>query len=195
MMKNDNINLSHIPYLNHIHNLAQYDSDIRLYCEKVVFRTYPKFYCDDVVQDSYIKLFRAISKGGSVNGGFIAVTLHNTFKTMVGKEKRLDRNYEDYGSNIYEDGMHIKTNFDSICIEDDNYFEILEEKLENERLYEEIDRRVSKLRWYDRQIFIYSQQMSLLELSRRTGISYRKIYTSYNDSKLKIGIIKKDKKR
>ena len=67
-------------------------------------------------------MFRTISKGGSVNGGFIAVTLHNTFKTMVGKEKRLDRNYEDYGSNIlYEDVMHIKTNFDRICIEDGNW--------------------------------------------------------------------------
>ena len=164
-----------IKNINNIHDLSFYDSIIRNYC----YRMCKSELADDIVQEMYIKANRAFNKGKVVDGGYIVRILkHNWIDHLRLREKIDNLGELDY----------------TLELEDD-FIENFNSKVADEILYEEMYKRIDSLDWYDKKVLELSREMSLLELSKRSKISYRSLIYSRMKIDEKIGIIRKRNKK
>lgn len=131
---------------------------------------------EDIVQEMYINLHKYFEKYPDkiINGGFVSLSLRNTLKNYWETLKRKDNNYDWEKQELVYD-------------ESD---EEIEEKLKDEVLYEEMERRMEELPWYERKVLEYSLEMHITELARKSGINYQNLVYSLAKAKTKIGIVK-----
>ena len=169
--------LSVIKDVNSLEELSKYDKIIRNKCKELI--KCPDT-AEDIVNDMYIKIHGAFEKGVTVNGGYVFITLKNLINNYYKKNNRLDFGNAEEDSKIPD-------------IEDD-YDEVVEGKLYKEELYDEMERRIDTLHWYDKAVLEYEEKYNLSELSRKTGISYRSLNHTKDKIKKKLGI-KKDSKK
>ena len=177
-----------IKNINNIHDLSFYDSIIRNYCyrmcnselaDDIVQKMCNSELADDIVQEMYIKADRAFKKGKVVDGGYIVRILkHNLIDHLRLREKTDNLGYIDYELEL-----------------EDDFIENFNSKVADEILYEEMYKRIDSLDWYDKKVLELSREMSLLELSKRSKISYRSLIYSRIKIDEKIGIIRKRNKK
>jgi len=167
------INLSTITNITNIEQLSQHYELIRKYAHQM--NPLIKEQMDDVVQDAFIKLSDIFLKypGKEIDGGYVALTLSSILKN----QQKAYTNKMDFGNDNYEA---------TIPDTPDNYEEILQHKLEEEYKYIQYEDKKKLLSWYERKILDYSLMMSLSELSRHTGISYKSLSWSLKKIKEKL---------
>jgi len=156
------VNLSTISNITSIEGLSEHYILIRKYAHQMNPKL--KEQMDDVVQDAFIKLADIFLKypGKEIDGGYVALTLSSILKN----QQKAYINKMDFGNDIYDA---------TIPDTPDNYEEVLQHKLEEEERYLEYENKKKLISWYDRKVLEYSLVMSLSELSRHTGISYKSL--------------------
>ncbi len=169
--------MSHIKGITTLEQLTQYDELFRSYAYKMCedFEI-PTDFADDLVNDMYIKVNKSFVNDKIINGGYIVRTLKNLFINHCDFEKkRLKRNLI-IGEHIPEIEYDIS--------------ETIEEKMADEKLYEEMEERIESLNWYEKSILKISQTTSLLQLSKDSKISYKSLIYSKRKINSKLGITK-----
>lgn len=173
-MKKKQDNLNTIQDIHSLEELSKYDRIIRKYMKE-------KLQCeetaDDLVNDMYIKMHTVFERDKVINGGYIFLVLKNLHLNHL----KAHTNRYDFGNLI--EGASIPD------IEDDSV-ETIEEKEELELKYEEIERRVAKLTWYEKKILELESTMSLSELSKKSGIGYSSLISSRDKLRAKLGYLK-----
>ena len=134
---------------------------------------------DDLVNDFYLKVDKVFKNGRVVNGGFVGISLRNAYTNYLKGQNKLDFGFDDTDHHIPD--------------KVDDYYEVLEQKINNEEYYQVIFERIDTLNWYEMKILECWLIKPLTELAADTGISYKSLYYSLNKIKIKIGI-KNDKK-
>lgn len=170
--------LSAIKKTRSLEDLCKYDSIIR---DKARTMIKCPDIAEDIVNDMYLKIHEAFLRGKIVDGGYVFMTLKNMITNHHKKNNRLD-----FGS----------TEAEAIIPEsEDDSSIVIKEKIDQEALYDEIDRRVENLHWYEKSVLNFESSMSLLELSRQTGISYRSLNHTRDKIRTKLGIKPNTKKQ
>lgn len=161
--------------IKNITELSRYDTIIR---KKAKLMCNNNIIYDDIVNDMYILIDAKLKEGKIINGGYVFLTMKNLLTNYYKKQNKLDfgLDYEATIPEIFDDS-------------EDN----IESKEYKETLYEELNNRISQLTWYEQKLMQYSKEMSLLELHRQSGISYRSLIYSKNKINAKIGLIKNKK--
>lgn len=168
--------MRNIKNITSITELSKYDKTIREHA-KILIKD-PNT-ADELVQEMYLNLHKYFQKYPNkiIDGGLVSVTLRN-----------LHRNYLAYEVNRYDrGGWDYEVTFPDLPDETEG---IIHEKLKMEELYDEVDRKVAGLSWYEKKVLEYSQIMSLSELSRQSNISYISLIYSKNKINDKLGITK-----
>lgn len=118
----------------------------------------------NAVQEAYIKLVkhadkRIIHEDGSVNKGYMYLTIRSTCNTIYNEEKK---QMKDVGAN-------------TAALEQP---EMTEEQLCFQLIMDNVDEYMKTWPWYDRTLFtLYKNTtMSLRELAKETGISWMSIH-------------------
>ena len=121
---------------------------------------------EDDVQDMYIKLYK-YKNGQNINDAYIFFTLRSVVATRQKIESRITT-----------------VDISDMPIEDDS-FNDLEQKLNEEKRIEFVDQLVSSLHWYDSKLFkIYRDTgMSYRKIAKETGISYVSIFNTIKNVK------------
>jgi|TARA_R110002020_G_scaffold9010_3_gene36092 DNA-directed RNA polymerase specialized sigma24 family protein len=121
---------------------------------------------EDLVQEMYIKIIIKVKKGldisyneNEINYYYIFRTLNSLYIDLVRKKK-----------NIYIEGLENIKNKEN----DPDYL----------RVYEEIEKELDKMYWYDKRIFeLINGGESIASLSRKTHIPYYSLYNTYTKVK------------
>lgn len=167
--------LNIIKNISSLEELSKYDDIIRLQAKRLI--KCPET-ADDLVNDMYIKLHKTMQNGTIINGGYVHITLKNLYTNHL----KFDTNRYDRGDSYYEA---------KIPEFEDTFEEDFQDKLELEEQYEEIERRIKELTWYEKKILEFEELISLSELSRQSGITYRSLCYSRDKIREKLGVIKK----
>ena len=130
------------------------------------------YLCEDVVQESYIKINKLIEKKGldisydqDVNYFYMYRTLKSLFLDLCRKEAKITKVNIDYLEKFVQE-------------EETKQYKDIEGKMR------ELNTLLDKMYWYDRKIFdLISDGMSIAELSKQTGISYYSLYNTYKNIK------------
>lgn len=157
--------------ISSLDELAKYDQLFRDYTNGFVT---DKSIADDVVQDMYLKLSKAFENGKVVNGGYIVITLKNLYLNHL---KIVDRYNKGDETSEYVPQEKV-----------DDFDKVLEDKLEEEKQYQLIEEKIDKLSWFEKSIIQFEMKMSLYQLSKKSGISYRSLIYSKNKINNKLGI-------
>lgn len=165
------INLNIIKDVSTIEELSKFDTLIRKYSKSIIPCNDT---ADDIVNDMYIKLNSVMERGSIINGGYVYITLKNLYSN----HRKININRYDFG-NAYE-CSYIPDN-----INDDLD---IDNKIMIEGLYNDMDDRISLLSWYEQKILSFSYIISMSELSRKSGISYRSLCYSKLKINEKLGI-------
>ena len=143
-------NLSHLPNkITSLEQLVPYYRDLEQF---VRYNIVNNEITIDVLNEALLRLDSYFKRGKVLNQGYIAITLYSEYDRYIAKEKRFSHN----------------GNLDKI---DESPY-VIEDKIEMELLYDELDVKLSKLTWYEKEILKYSHTMKLAQLSRETKISY-----------------------
>lgn len=132
---------------------------------------------EDLVQEMYIKMHRLINTGTNImynddeiNYFYVFRTLRTMFIDLTRKQKKINIISIDTEEFIehYKTQLDIKTQV-HLSDEEDLMF-----------LYNEVNRVLDDLHWYDRKIYQYIEDgESVKSLSDKTKISYYSIYNTY----------------
>tara|TARA_R100001460_G_scaffold97786_1_gene140439 strand:- start:632 stop:1132 length:501 start_codon:yes stop_codon:yes gene_type:complete len=133
---------------------------------------------EDIVQECYIKLDRLIKSGTDfmyneteINHFYVFRTLRSMFIDLKRKEAR--HGWVDI------EGISNKI-FDKYAMVLDYEFDISEK-------YEEIQKELKSMHWYDQRVYSYIEGgESIASLSEKTDISYYSLYNTYKNVKKKL---------
>ena len=168
------VNLSIIKNVRSLEDLAPDYELIRKYAHQINPNQAEQL--DDIVQDTFIKLHTMFEKYPNkvIDGAYVASAL----KSVYLDDKKSVSNRIDLGSKDKEA---------VIPDTEDTYQEVLETKLDEERrIWNKFDEVINSLSWYDRKVYEYSLVMSVLELSRRSDITYNSLIWTINKVKHKL---------
>lgn len=168
------VNLSTIKNVRSLADLATHYKLIREYAHQINPNQAEQL--DDIVQDTLLKLHTMLEKYPNkvIDGAYIASAL----KSVYLDDKKSLSNRIDLGSKDKEA---------TIPDTQDTYQEVLETKLYEERIiWNKFDEVIDSLSWYDRKVYEYSLVMSVLELSRRSDITYDSLIWTINKVKQKL---------
>lgn len=134
--------------------------------------------CEDIVQEMYLKAHTLINKGVDISYGeeinyfYIYKILRSLFLDLCRKEKKITKVNIEYLERFVDE-------------EDVREYKDIEGKMK------ELDTLVDKLYWYDAKVFrlLTEDNMSIAELSKKSGISYYSLYNTYKNVK---SLIKKE---
>lgn len=126
---------------------------------------------EDIVQECYLKLDKLlkngldISYGDDINYYYVYKSLKALYLDLYRKEKK-----------IFKVGIEALDKY--ISDEEDR------PPLDVNSKIKELDTLLDKVFWYDKKVFnIISSGTSIMELSRKTGISYYSLYNTYSNVK------------
>lgn len=165
-----------IKNITNLDELVVFDKIIRKYTLGI---TNCSSTADDITQDMYIKVHKAMEKGKIIDGGYIVITLKHLFLDNIKNENKKDK-----GTSTCE--AFIPDQYDD---SDEN----IEEKNEIERRYNILIERINNLNWYEQSLLKLMGTNSLLSISRSTHISYDSLIHSKKKINKKLGIIKPKK--
>jgi RNA polymerase sigma factor (sigma-70 family) len=128
--------------------------------------------CEDLCQEMYIKVHTLISNGTDISYGddinhfYIYRILRSLFIDLCRKEKKVIKVNIDYLEKFVQE-------------------EEVKEYKDIEGKMKELDSLLDKVYWYDAKVFnlIAEQNISIAELSKKTGISYYSLYNTYKNVK------------
>tara|TARA_R100000152_G_C6730109_1_gene154897 strand:+ start:97 stop:594 length:498 start_codon:yes stop_codon:yes gene_type:complete len=128
--------------------------------------------CEDLCQEMYIKVHTLISNGTDISYGddinhfYIYRILRSLFIDLCRKEKKVIKVNIDYLEKFVQE-------------EEAKEYKDIEGKMK------ELDSLLDKVYWYDAKVFnlIAEQNISIAELSKKTGISYYSLYNTYKNVK------------
>lgn len=134
--------------------------------------------CEDIVQEMYLKAHTLINKGVDISYGeeinyfYIYKILRSLFLDLCRKEKKITKVNIEYLERFVDE-------------EEVREYKDIEGKMK------ELDTLVDKLYWYDAKVFrlLTEDNMSIAELSKKSGISYYSLYNTYKNVK---SLIKKE---
>lgn len=165
-------NINQIKNITSLTELAKHDTEIRHHAKSFIRC---KQTADDIVNDMYISICKILSEGDrNINGGYIHMTLNNLYTNHL----KFYVNRRDFGTMTYE--AYIPES-------EEDFDDILSDKMADEKLYDIIDEMIADLTWYEQKILEFEKTMSLLELSKRTGISYRSLIYTRQKIRIKLG--------
>ena len=128
-------------------------------------------YCEDIVQQMYLKCHTLISNGTDISYGdqinhfYIYRILRSLFIDLCRKEKKIIKVNVDYLEKFVEE-------------------EEVKEYKDIEGKMKQLDNVLDEVYWYDRKVFdLISSGMSIAELSKKTNISYYSLYNTYKNVK------------
>jgi DNA-directed RNA polymerase specialized sigma24 family protein len=160
--------LSVIKNITNLNQLAEFDDNIRAYAKMKIKNDY---LADDIVGDTYVKLFDIMSGGKVINGGYVIMTINSIWLNKLKVENR-------YGD---------ECEFEMI----DNIEEVMAEELVIQEQFDTFQGMLNELPLFERLLFRYTRIMTLMEISKRSKISYNTIRNSNNIVKDKLGLRKK----
>ena len=128
--------------------------------------------CEDLCQEMYIKVHTLISNGTDISYGddinhfYIYRILRSLFIDLCRKEAKITKVNIDYLEKFVQE-------------------EEVKEYKDIEGKMKELDSLLDKVYWYDAKVFnlIAEQNISIAELSKKTGISYYSLYNTYKNVK------------
>ena len=128
--------------------------------------------CEDIVQEMYLKAHTLISNGTDISYGaeinhfYIYRILRSLFIDLCRKEAKITKVNVEYLEKFVEE-------------------EEVKEYKDIEGKMKELDSLLDKVYWYDAKVFnlIAEQNISIAELSKKTGISYYSLYNTYKNVK------------
>ena len=134
--------------------------------------------CEDIVQEMYLKANTLINSGTDISYGddishfYIYKILRSLFLDLCRKEAKITKVNIDYLEKFIQE-------------EDIKEYKDIEGKMK------QLDTLVDKLYWYDAKVFrlLTEENMSIAELSKKSGISYYSLYNTYKNVK---SLIKKE---
>ncbi len=125
----------------------------------------------DITQEMYIKMDGLLKKGLDISYGD-QINYYYIYKTL--KALYLDLNRKE--KKIFKVGIEALEKY--ISEEDQALPKDINSKIK------QLDNVLDSVFWYDRKVFnIISSGTSIMELSRKTGISYYSLYNTYNNVK------------
>lgn len=173
--KDSKYKMSIIKDINTLEQLSKHDTLIRNHTKEFIKCNDT---ADDLVNDMYLSLNRAMLKGKVIDGGYVHITLQNLYKNYL----KFKVNRFDFGDSINEA---------KIPEFEDKFEDTYQDKIYEESLYEEIEARIENLTWYEKKILEFEDVISLSELARQSGITYRSLCYSRDKMRDKLGVIKK----
>jgi len=127
---------------------------------------------EDIVQECYIKLDKLLKKGLDISYGNSDINYYYVYKTL--KALYLDLNRKE--KKIFKVGIEALEKY--ISEEEQRPKKDINTKIR------QLDNVLDSVSWYDRKVFnIVSSGTSIMELSRKTGISYYSLYNTYSNVK------------
>jgi len=128
--------------------------------------------CEDIVQEMYLKANTLINSGTDISYGddinhfYIYKILRSLFLDLCRKEAKITKVNIDYLEKFVQE-------------EDIKEYKDIEGKMK------QLDTLVDKLYWYDAKVFrlLTEENMSIAELSKKSGISYYSLYNTYKNVK------------
>jgi len=136
-----------------------------------------KMSAEDLTQDMYIKMHNWIERNGKkykhliyqndqINYFLVYRALNSIFIDMCRKESKITKVNIEYLEKFVEE-------------EDRKEYKDIEKKMK------QLDTLVDKLYWYDAKVFrlLTEENMSIAELSKKSGISYYSLYNTYKNVK------------
>jgi len=131
-------------------------------------------YCEDIVQEMYIKLLKyttkeKIVKNGNVNKSYVWFTLRSIFLSAIKERNKIDKVR-------IGDGVEIE------------YVCELEESIAYSRMLGKIDKELDSWSWYDKHLFkLYSSSDdSIRDIAERSHISITSIFHTLKHCKQRI---------
>ena len=128
-------------------------------------------FCEDIVQQMYLKCHTLISNGTDISYGdeinhfYIYRILRSLFIDLCRKEAKITKVNIEYLEKFVEE-------------------EEVKEYKDIEGKMKELDTVLDGVYWYDRKVFdLISSGMSIAELSKKTNISYYSLYNTYKNVK------------
>lgn len=133
------------------------------------------FYAEDIVQESYLRLYRYckpenVIQNGQVNKGFMYFVLRNLYLLHVKSEKK--------GEMVNLDNLPLLKDEQTNLPKEEAYARMLA------KIYEEVD----SWHWYDKQLFtIYKDtDLSIRDIAKETTISSSSIFNTLKNCKSKV---------
>ena len=128
--------------------------------------------CEDIVQEMYIKVHTLINGGldisydQDINHFYIYRILRSLFIDLCRKEAKITKVNVEYLEKFVEE-------------------EEVKEYKDIEGKMKQLDSLLDKVYWYDAKVFrlLTEENMSIAELSKKTGISYYSLYNTYKNVK------------
>ena len=128
-------------------------------------------FCEDIVQQMYLKCHTLISNGTDISYGdeinhfYIYRILRSLFIDLCRKEAKITKVNIEYLEKFVEE-------------------EEVKEYKDIEGKMKELDTVLDSVYWYDKKVFdLISNGMSIAELSKKTNISYYSLYNTYKNVK------------
>ena len=173
--------LSHIKDIGSLEELSKYYDDIRKYTY-TIFNYNNTEQLDDIIQDVFIKMHNMFETKPPriINGAFVATAIRNT-------KKDADKQYTNRYLLVDVMEEDVEDSFES------EYILRLSAEKEEEQKLKQIEDIVSTLKLYDQQLFAHSKEMTMKELSRKSGINYKSLCNSM--SKIRAEIKNKTKEQ
>lgn len=171
-----------IKNIKSIEELSKYDALIRNHALELC--KHDSSLADDITNDMYIKLDSLLKRNPEkvFDGGYVSVTLRNLIKN----------NYSGYVNRFdWGDAEDEKP----IPDKPDDFDENVKHLLYLETLDQQADELWSKLHWYEKKVYEYSEVMSMAEFARQSKIPYQSLIYSLNNVKDKLGIERKKHKK
>ena len=134
-------------------------------------------FAEDLVQDAYIKLIEAGKSFGEINDSYMYLTIRSIFIDKIRTEKKHIL-YEDFNNFQIEDIIEEKEDEIEINLNEfrlNDFEKTLLLCVNGYETYNDIENQ-----------YYHFKGVSMLEISKRTGISYRTIYNNYQRAKRKI---------
>lgn len=193
-MKNKLItDLSVIKGVTTLMQLAQYDENIRAFA---VMKIQDKFLADDIVNDMYVKLYDVMSKGKELNGGYVVMTINSIWMNKIKFEERYNDEEHFGDADEFESDSRTYQSLTKEIADNDDFEEIMTQKLDNEEKYEYIKNLLDeRLTDFEKDLLRHSLTMTLLEISKRSTIPYYTIRNHYKLIKEKLNIKKNMKEK
>jgi len=124
---------------------------------------------EDIVQEMYVKIIIKVNDGLDIMYNDNEINYYYIFRTLNSLHIDLQRKKK----NIYIEGL------ENILNKEDapNY----------EAVYDEIQKELNKMYWYDKRIFeLINSGESIASLSRKTHIAYYSLYNTYTKVKTRL---------
>lgn len=124
---------------------------------------------EDIVQEMYVKIIIKVNDGLDIMYNDNEINYYYIFRTLNSLHIDLQRKKK----NIYIEGL------ENILNKEDapNY----------EAVYDEIQKELDKMYWYDKRIFeLINSGESIASLSRKTHIAYYSLYNTYTKVKTRL---------